>query len=80
MAYKYKNIGELIADLEEFHDIEFEYNEIQYSICPVNGIYAVGGKGIESIEYDTINDLVNNLKIQGRFLKEIIAEIDVYLH
>ncbi|WP_432719006.1 hypothetical protein [Pectinatus frisingensis] len=80
MAYRYKNIHELTKELEEFHDIEFEYKKKQYSICPVNGIFAVGGKEMESIEYKTISDLVNNFKINGVFFKDIITEIDVYLH
>lgn len=80
MAYKYRDIQQLIDEIKEFHDIEFEYNGKSYSICPVNGIYSVAGDDLDPIDFNTIEDLINNCKIQGKFLRNIILDIEVYLH
>jgi len=68
------------AELEEFHDIEFEYKGKKYCICPVNNVYSVAGEDLDNVDYKTIDELISKCKIQGKCLKDIITKIDVYLH
>ncbi len=80
MAGKYNSIDELIQDLKSFKDIEFGYNGREYSICPVHGIYAAGEAWEPSIEFETIDELLENFRVQGKKLEEIITDIELYLH
>jgi hypothetical protein len=78
MGYKYNNINGLINELECFLDIQFEYQGKHYSICPINGAFSFGEKSCPSIDYKSIDELIENVKVGEVLLKDIITEIDLY--
>lgn len=72
--------------VEEFKEImmcnepEFGYNGQEYSICWPDGKYYVttsdNPKDIE-LEFDSVDDLLDNWIIQGKPLREILPDIDL---
>lgn len=57
-------------------DFEFSYNGVWYYICPVNGRYSAGQAGEDDTMYDAVDDLLNSFIIQGKPLKDVLADID----
>lgn len=74
---KYRSIDELVDELKSFYDIEFEYNGKIYSICPVNGVYIAGEANGEDQKFKTIDDLINNFRLDGKLLKDVILELKI---
>ena len=58
---------------------DFTYNGQEYSICSPDGKYYVTASDSPTdidLEFETLNDLLDSWMIQGRPLREILAEID----
>ncbi|MCT4507932.1 MAG: hypothetical protein N4A48_04100 [Tepidibacter sp.] len=78
MPGKYKNINELKDDLHMLSDIEFGYKDKKYFICPVNDNFSAGEIYKEPINFDSVDELIDNFKIQKQYLKDIVTEINIY--
>lgn len=71
-------IDDLINDINIGHEIEFKYNGIQYSICPddKNCCFNVMEDPSKEQIFKNIEDLVENLIIEGKKFKEIFSSIE----
>ncbi|AEE95899.1 hypothetical protein [Mahella australiensis] len=74
---KYSSIGEFVEELKSFYDIKFEYNGRAYSICPINGVYVAGEANGDDQTFKTIEGLINNFKLDGKPLKNVILEVKI---
>lgn len=57
---------------------DFQYMGGEYSICSPNGKYYVTSSDNPSdidLEFDTLDDLLNNWIIKGKPLREILSDI-----
>lgn len=57
---------------------DFEYNGQVYSICCPDGKYCVTASDSPSdidLEFDTLDDLLDNWMIQGQPMRSILADI-----
>ncbi len=61
--------------LNMFQDIEFIYNGKDYFICPINGVYSAGEVNTDGVDYKTVDDLLNNFKVDGQSLEKIADKI-----
>lgn len=60
----------------ETDDISFSYKDKEYSICPLNKIYAGECCNDEdNNSFDTFEEMVDNWIIDGKTLKDIINDI-----
>lgn len=58
----------------------FSYNGQEYSICSPNGKYYVlasDSVGDAELEFDTLEDLLDNWQVQGKPLREILPHIEI---
>lgn len=76
---KYKNVNELLDDVEIGLEIEFQYNDKKYSITySDNGIHLIEFYKEETEKiYSSIEEAVNNFDIDGNILKDIIEDIEI---
>jgi hypothetical protein len=68
-------LDKLKSELET-DDVSFSYNDKEYSICPLDKLYA--GECLsdkDDSSFDTFEDMVENWIIQGKALKDIVADI-----
>ena len=71
-----------IEDFKEMllvNEPSFEYNGYEYTIACPNGfftVYAEDSPSDEDLEFETVEDLLDNWMVQGRSLKEIVEEIE----
>lgn len=62
-----------------FNEPDFQYRGQDYSICSPNGKYYVTASDNPddiNLEFDTLDDLLNDWMIQGHKLRDIISDID----
>jgi len=77
------SLNELKEDINKGHEIEFVYKGKEYAIshtkkgCHFND---VNNEGAEQI-FGNVDDLVANLKIEGKYIEEILNDFkDVYIY
>ena len=75
------DINKLKSAIEFGLDIEFRYNNKDYTILPWTdeGI-VIGPQGTDNDSiYQTSDDLINKHKIDGKYIKDIIKDIEILL-
>lgn len=75
------DINKLKSAIEFGSDIEFSYNNKKYTILPWTDegiVIGLQGTDNDSI-YKTADDLINNHKIDGKNIKDIIKDIEILL-
>jgi len=79
---KYNTVDELIEEIDNNFDIEFEYAGKQYSICPTGKGPSIAERNNEETYMTFINgsDLVEKYLINGKPLKDIVQEVKVISH
>lgn len=68
-------IEDLKGELET-NDISFSYNNKEYSICPLDKIYA--GECLNDDDdnsFDTFEEMINNWIVDGKKFKDIVEKI-----
>lgn len=75
------DIKQLKETIDFGSDIEFRYKGKDYTILPWTdeGIVIGPQKSNEESIYKTADDLINNHKIDGNFIKDIIQDIEILL-
>lgn len=72
--------------VDDFKDImmcnepDFGYNGQKYSICSPNGKYYVTASdspGDVDLEFDSLDDLLDNWTVQGKPFREVLPEIEI---
>jgi len=77
----YRSLEEFIEDLETIREIEFEYNGKDYSLSYFEKVHiAEYDKPETHKEYDTIEEFLNEFKIDGIPIKELATKIKVIFH
>ncbi|BCS82386.1 hypothetical protein [Anaerocellum diazotrophicum] len=77
----YSSLKEFIDDLKAVGEIEFEYNDKHYSLLYYDKIYICEyNKPETEEEYDTIEEFLNNYKIDGTSIKDLATRIKVIFH
>mgnify|MGYP000253249162 CR=1 FL=1 len=74
-------IDDLINAIKTGSDIEFKYNGKSYTILPWTdqGIVIGPQNSDNDSVYKTAEELVNNHKIEGKTIKDIIDQIEIVL-
>ncbi|MDU2283359.1 hypothetical protein [Clostridium sp.] len=67
-------IEDLKGELET-NDISFSYNNKEYSICPLDKIYAGECLNDDDNSFDTFEEMINNWIVDGKKFKDIIKDI-----
>ena len=75
------DINKLKAAIEFGSDIEFRYKNKDYTILPWtdNGIVIGPQNSDDDSIYKTVDELINNYKIDGKPIKDIIENIEILL-
>lgn len=77
----YKDLNGFIEDLERIGEIEFEYKGKDYSLLYYDKIYICEyNKPETEKEYDTIEEFLDDYKIDGVPIRELATEIKVFAH
>jgi len=81
MCDTYSSLQEFIDDLKAVGEIEFEYNDKDYSLLYYDKIYICEyNKPETEKEYDTIEEFLNEFKIDGIPIRELATRIKVIFH
>ncbi|SHF31444.1 hypothetical protein SAMN02745195_02354 [Thermoanaerobacter uzonensis DSM 18761] len=77
----YKDLNEFIEDIERIGEIEFEYKGKDYSLLYYDKIYICEyNKPETEKEYDTIEEFLDDYKIDSVPIRELATEIKVFAH
>ncbi|MCM8901318.1 hypothetical protein KVG29_08805 [Caldicoprobacter algeriensis] len=77
----YNSLDEFIDDLKTVREIEFKHNDKHYSLLYYDKIYICEyNKPETEEEYDTIEEFLNNYKIDGTSIKDLATRIKVIFH
>lgn len=77
----YKSLEEFINDLETVGEIEFEYNGRDYSLFYFDKVCVTEYNKPETYkEYGGIEEFLNEYKIDGIPIKDLVTKIKVTLH
>lgn len=77
----YKDLNEFIDDIERIGEIEFEYKGKDYSLLYYDKIYICEyNKPETEKEYDTIEEFLDDYKIDGVPIRKLATEIKVFAH
>lgn len=73
------DINKLKLAIEFGSDIEFRYNNKDYTILPwIDEGIVIGPQGTDNDSvYQTSDDLINKHKIDGKYIKDIIEDIEI---
>jgi len=77
----YSSLEEFIEDLSKVGEIGFEYGGKDYSLLYYDKIYICEyNKPETEKKYDTIEEFLNEFKIDDIPIKELAAKINVFAH
>lgn len=80
---RYRNIEEFIEEVEEIGlEIEFKYRNKKYTITWSDNRLYIMELGVENTlrEYDNLYESLDDYKIEGRPLREVILKSDILVH
>lgn len=80
---RYSNIEEFIEEVEEIGlEIEFKYRNKKYTITWSDDRLYIMEFGVENTlrEYDNLYESLDDYKIEGHPLREVILKSDILVH
>lgn len=79
---KYKNLKEFITDIDDVGEIIFQYNGKEYSLDYDGEKINIAESFKQETEqtFNGIDDFINNFKLDGKPIKDIVTELEVIAH